>query len=82
MLIKSGYAAPSTESPSVLKISQDSPSGILVQPLGTVELQGTLELSLLIWNVYSWLAFASPFPDSISDWIEPLGEVTMVTANI
>lgn len=40
---------------------------ILIQPPETAELQGTLALSLLSWNFYSWLPFASPLPDSIFD---------------
>lgn len=72
MLLKSGCAALSTKSPSVLQLSQDSPSGIWVQPPGTAELQGALELSLLSRNVYSQLTLASPLPDSISDKLELL----------
>lgn len=65
----------------MLKINQDSPLGILVQPPGTAGPQGTVELSPLDWNCYSWLAFASPFPDSVFYEIELLGEVMMITAN-
>lgn len=73
MLIKSGCVALSTERVHLYSRYVRTPLRNPGPASRDSRAPGNTEALPLSWNVYSGLAFASPFPDSISDELELLG---------